>query len=241
MKADVDANGKGRLGLQKEKGPGVYQRVAPGQGAEGRALSGGGVCGKRAPGDPLGEGGARRAPPPRTGRPEPGEGKLRADGAPSAGHGGEKGGAAPAPRRGIIGRREEKEIPVPKQGTGAFLHSLNYGRGGRTWRKPLQDFYMIHRPLFTDIQRHPKRREPRKHWIFQRFRGFANGGEGEIRTLETLMRPTRFPVVRARPTTRLLQVGSTIQKRYELVPKKWWAFRDLNPGPSGYEPDALTS
>lgn len=21
----------------------------------------------------------------------------------------------------------------------------------------------------------------------------------------------------------------------------WWAFRDLNPGPSGYEPDALTN
>ena len=33
-----------------------------------------------------------------------------------------------------------------------------------------------------------------------------SGGEGEIRTLETLMRPTRFPVVRARPTTRLLRV-----------------------------------
>ena len=22
---------------------------------------------------------------------------------------------------------------------------------------------------------------------------------------------------------------------------KWWAFRDLNPGPAGYEPDALTN
>nr|CAI9751760.1 hypothetical protein YSBCXYJI_YSBCXYJI_CDS_0063 [Caudoviricetes sp.] len=21
----------------------------------------------------------------------------------------------------------------------------------------------------------------------------------------------------------------------------WWVFRDLNPGPSGYEPDALTN
>jgi hypothetical protein len=32
------------------------------------------------------------------------------------------------------------------------------------------------------------------------------GGEGGIRTLETLLGPTRFPVVRARPTTRLLHV-----------------------------------
>jgi len=23
--------------------------------------------------------------------------------------------------------------------------------------------------------------------------------------------------------------------------KKWWAFRDLNPGPTGYEPVALTN
>ena len=26
-----------------------------------------------------------------------------------------------------------------------------------------------------------------------------------------------------------------------LYVKKWWAFRDLNPGPAGYEPDALTN
>lgn len=32
------------------------------------------------------------------------------------------------------------------------------------------------------------------------------GGEGEIRTLETLLTPTRFPVARPRPTRRLLQV-----------------------------------
>ena len=120
---------------------------------------------------PLGEGGAHGVPPPRAGRPEPGEGKLRADGAPSAGHGGEKGSAAPAPRRGIIGRREEKETPVPKQGTGAFLHSLNYGRDEKIWRKPLQDFYMIHRPLFTDTQRHTKRREPPKTLGFPAFSG----------------------------------------------------------------------
>ena len=32
------------------------------------------------------------------------------------------------------------------------------------------------------------------------------GGEGGIRTLEPLLTVTRFPIVRARPTTRLLQV-----------------------------------
>ena len=34
------------------------------------------------------------------------------------------------------------------------------------------------------------------------------GGEGEIRTLEPFLAVTRFPVVRARPTTRLLHVLS---------------------------------
>ena len=35
------------------------------------------------------------------------------------------------------------------------------------------------------------------------------GGEAEIRTLETLLRPTRFPVVRPRPTRRLLHWSIT--------------------------------
>lgn len=34
---------------------------------------------------------------------------------------------------------------------------------------------------------------------------FCFGGGGEIRTLETLLTPTRFPVVRPRPARRLLQ------------------------------------
>ena len=35
------------------------------------------------------------------------------------------------------------------------------------------------------------------------------GGEEGIRTLDTLMGYTRFPIVRARPTTRLLRVCSS--------------------------------
>ena len=35
---------------------------------------------------------------------------------------------------------------------------------------------------------------------------FLFGGEGEIRTLEPLLTVTRFPIVRARPATRLLRV-----------------------------------
>ena len=34
-----------------------------------------------------------------------------------------------------------------------------------------------------------------------------HGGDGEIRTLEELLTPTRFPIVRARPTTRHLRVA----------------------------------
>ena len=38
-------------------------------------------------------------------------------------------------------------------------------------------------------------------------RGFLHGGEGGIRTLELLLTVTRFPIVRARPATRLLRAG----------------------------------
>ena len=38
------------------------------------------------------------------------------------------------------------------------------------------------------------------------WRAFCFGGDGEIRTLEELLTPTRFPIVRARPTTRHLRV-----------------------------------
>ena len=36
---------------------------------------------------------------------------------------------------------------------------------------------------------------------------FLFGGDGEIRTLEELLTLTRFPIVRARPTTRHLRVA----------------------------------
>ena len=39
------------------------------------------------------------------------------------------------------------------------------------------------------------------------------GGEGEIRTLEPLLTVTRFPIVRARPATRLLQVLAVVALR----------------------------
>ena len=38
------------------------------------------------------------------------------------------------------------------------------------------------------------------------------GGEGEIRTLEPLLTVTRFPIVRARPATRLLQIFLRFRK-----------------------------
>ena len=37
------------------------------------------------------------------------------------------------------------------------------------------------------------------------------GGEGEIRTLEPLLTVTRFPIVRARPATRLLRISSAFK------------------------------
>ena len=41
---------------------------------------------------------------------------------------------------------------------------------------------------------------------------FCFGGEGGIRTLEPLLMVTRFPIVRARPTTRLLQTCVSVYK-----------------------------
>ena len=45
-------------------------------------------------------------------------------------------------------------------------------------------------------------------------RGFPYGGEGGIWTLDTLLGYTRFPIVRARPATRLLQVCRCNQLAY---------------------------
>ena len=44
-----------------------------------------------------------------------------------------------------------------------------------------------------------------------------DGGEGEIRTLEPLLTVTRFPVVRPRPTRRLLQIFSC---RYDVCSRR---------------------
>ncbi len=40
------------------------------------------------------------------------------------------------------------------------------------------------------------------------------GGEGEIRTLEPLLTVTRFPIVRARPATRLLRICSAFNFQF---------------------------
>ena len=48
------------------------------------------------------------------------------------------------------------------------------------------------------------------------------GGDGEIRTLDTLLRYTRFPIVRARPATRHLHIAVSSRQRllYPLSPPK---------------------
>ena len=57
-----------------------------------------------------------------------------------------------------------------------------------------------------------------KKKIFKRRPSF-NGGEGGIRTLERLLTVTRFPIVRARPATRLLRISAQpvyyIQRDYK--------------------------
>ena len=57
---------------------------------------------------------------------------------------------------------------------------------------------LISSPIINQITAIPKALE---NTMFSRH---LIGGEGGIRTLETLLTPTRFPIVRARPTTRLL-------------------------------------
>ena len=50
---------------------------------------------------------------------------------------------------------------------------------------------------------------------------FLPGGEGEIRTLEPFLAVTRFPVVRPRPTRRLLQkIFSAALPRFDSLPQK---------------------
>ena len=43
------------------------------------------------------------------------------------------------------------------------------------------------------------------------------GGEGGIRTLEPLLTVTRFPIVRARPATRLLQAVKYVRSLERLA------------------------
>ena len=47
---------------------------------------------------------------------------------------------------------------------------------------------------------------------------FCFGGDGEIRTLEELLTPTRFPIVRARPTTRHLRVAQDASINLSALP-----------------------
>ena len=47
---------------------------------------------------------------------------------------------------------------------------------------------------------------------------FLFGGVGEIRTLEELLTPTRFPIVRARPTTRQLRIARNKSVNLSALP-----------------------
>ena len=46
--------------------------------------------------------------------------------------------------------------------------------------------------------------------------GLLDGGDGEIRTLDTLMGYTRFPIVRARPATRHLHIAARLSSAYAV-------------------------
>ena len=58
--------------------------------------------------------------------------------------------------------------------------------------------------------------------FFSIFKAFFFGGEGEIRTLEPFMAVTRFPVVRPRPTRRLLHNKYQVRfsPRLDSLPQK---------------------
>ena len=108
--------------------------------------------------------------------------------------------------------RKEKQKPAKRQvfifgGDGeyplAFFQRKNRGICQRShWR--------MNTPLGCSIliRISPSRREKRKPAKRQ---VSVFGGDGEIRTLEELLTLTRFPIVRARPTTRHLRVCSRKQ------------------------------
>ena len=43
------------------------------------------------------------------------------------------------------------------------------------------------------------------------------------------------------PEPTVLETAALPIELYPCMKLKWWAFGDSNPGPSGYEPDALTN
>ena len=61
--------------------------------------------------------------------------------------------------------------------------------------------------LPTNLNEADKSPSPPKEKSLPFGRLFSFGGDGEIRTLEELLTPTRFPIVRARPTTRHLRIA----------------------------------
>ena len=75
---------------------------------------------------------------------------------------------------------------------------------------------------------------------------YRNGRGRRIRTLGTrFWRPLLYqlsytPISVRSPRQRQPQEGSPMEVSPHPI-GDWWAFRDLNPGPTGYEPAALTN
>ena len=86
-------------------------------------------------------------------------------------------------------RRHSKNLPFSATGGGRF-------------------FSLSHRTRFSCSNLSRQRKKP-PIWV-----AFV-GGEGEIRTLEPLLTVTRFPIVRARPATRLLRNCSASQTLFD--------------------------
>ena len=76
---------------------------------------------------------------------------------------------------------------------------------------------------------------------------FFDGRGRRIRTLGTrFWRPLLYqlsytPISVRSPQQRYLFEEEFPDGVHRTPPGAWWAFRDLNPGPTGYEPAALTN
>ena len=94
---------------------------------------------------------------------------------------------------------------APPEWSNLYAPSINKGK-----RKGKPHIWALSSFGISNFYTERMRKNAQKSRYFKEIPGFCFGGEGGIWTLDTLLGYTRFPIVRARPATRLLQLNAVL-------------------------------